>query len=273
MIGQKALLSAIDKILDRFPRFSIIVGAKGSGKKTLCKEIVKRLKLSPLYFGTKIEDIRKAIDLAYTQVEPIAFIIPDADKMSLAAKNSLLKITEEPPRNCYFILTLENLDNTLATIQSRGTVFKLAPYTNEEILQYRQYKGYSSDFDNIVSMVCNNTGEVDELFSYNVQEFYQFADCIVNNIHIPKSGNAFKITKRLKTKESDNDNSLYDANLLFKAVQKLFLKKGKETKNKGYLLASIETGRWLQQLQIPSVSKQGIADMWIIGVRSNLREL
>ena len=271
IIGQADLLNSIDKISSRFPRFTIIVGPKGSGKKTVCKEIVQKLKLEALYFGVKIEDIRKAIDLAYTQVNPIAFIIPDADKMSLAAKNSLLKITEEPPNNCYFIMTLENLDNTLATIHSRGTVMHLQPYTETEILSYRKYKGYSGNFDNVVSMVCNNTGEVDELFSYNVDEFYNFADCIVNNIQVPKSGNAFKISKRVKLK--DTDTNAYEPALLLKAVQKLFLKKGKDTKTKEYLHASIMTGKWLQQLQLSAVNKQGIIDMWIIDTRKILRDL
>lgn len=271
IIGQTELLDNIDKISSRFPRFTIIVGPKGSGKKTLCKEIVKKLNLEPLYFGIKIEDIRKAIELAYTQVNPIAFIIPDADKMSLAAKNSLLKITEEPPKNCYFIMTLDNLDNTLATIQSRGTVMRLQPYTETEILKYRQYKGYSSSFDNVVCMVCNNTGEVDELFSYDVNEFYNFADCIVNNIQIPKSGNAFKISKKVRLK--DTDTNVYEPTLLLKAVQKLFLKKAKDTKTKQYLHASIVTGKWLQQLQLSAVNKQGIIDMWIIDTRKTLRDL
>lgn len=269
MIGQVELLRDIDKTISRFPRFSIITGSRGSGKKTLCKEIVNKLGLKPLYFGIKIEDIRNAIETAYTQVEPIAFIIADADKMSLAAKNSLLKITEEPPKNCYFILTLENIDNTLATIQSRGTVFQLQPYTVAEVLQYRAYRGYNSTFDEVVSLVCNNTGEVDELFSYDVGEFYKFAKCIVDNVNVPKSGNTFKISKKVKTK--DDDKTTYDATLLMKAIQKLFLQKGKETKDKRYLEASICTGKWLQQLQLSSVNKIGIMDMWIIDVRKVLR--
>ena len=39
MIGQTQLLEKIDKILDSYPKFSIIVGAKGSGKKTIVKHI------------------------------------------------------------------------------------------------------------------------------------------------------------------------------------------------------------------------------------------
>ena len=269
MIGQVNLLNDIDRIINRFPRFSIITGPKGSGKKTLCKVITNKLGITPLYFGIKIEDIRNAIEMAYTQVQPIAFVIPDADRMSIGAKNSLLKITEEPPKNCYFIMTLESLDNTLDTIKSRGTIFKLDPYNEQELLEYRAYRGYSSNFDNIITMVCNNTGEVDELYSYNVDEFFSFANCVTDNIHIPNNGNTFKITKKIKTKQ--DDNTCYEASLLLKAIQKLYLKKAKETKDKKYLNASICTSKWGQQLNLPSVNKIGIMDMWIMDVRRILR--
>lgn len=269
MIGQVNLLKDIDTIINRFPRFSIITGPKGSGKKTLCNVIVNKLGVTPVYFGVKIDDIRNAIDMAYTQVNPIAFIIPDADKMSVAAKNSLLKVTEEPPKNCYFILTLESLDNTLDTIKSRGTVFMLEPYTCQQLLDYRSYRGYNSNFDNIVSMVCSNTGEVDELYSYNVDDFFKFATCVVDNIHIPTSGNTFKITKKIKTKQ--DDANCFDATLLLKAIQNLYLQKGIQTKEKKYLQASICTSKWAQQLNLSSVNKIGVIDMWIIDVRRILR--
>ena len=92
MIGQKKLLKNIDSIITTFPRFSIIVGPKGSGKKLLSKEISSKLGSSIINVGVKIDDVRQAIDEAYTQFEKIVFLIANADNMSLAAKNSLLKI-------------------------------------------------------------------------------------------------------------------------------------------------------------------------------------
>lgn len=270
MIGQKTLLAKLDKIKDNFPKFSILVGPKNSGKKTICKEISKNLGTKLLLTGIKIEDVRQAIDTARTQVEPLLFVVSDADTMSINAKNSLLKITEEPPKNCYFIMTLQDINNTLTTLQSRGTIFTLDNYTVDELLQYRQYKGYSNIFDEVLKLVCLNTGQVDELYSYDVADFYKFIKIVVDNIQVPKSGNAFKISQRLKIKETDNG---FDVLMFLKAVEELFLKKGIDTKNKCYLQASIITAQYIRKLRSISISKQGIIDMWIIDVRAALRDL
>lgn len=270
MIGQVKLLTNIEKILGKFPRFSIITGPKGSGKRTLCKEIVRKLKLSYVPVGNKIDDIRSAIDTAYTQFDPMGFVISNADSMSIAAKNSLLKITEEPPRNSYFFMTLENIDSTLPTIRSRGTTFVLDPYTKEELINYRKYKGYSEGFDDTIKSFCQTTGDVDELFGYNVKEFTEFVNNVVNNIQVPKSGNAFKIVGKLKIKDTDKG---FDVPIFLKACQQSFLDKGKQLNNKSYVAASIATLETLRQLNYKTVSRLGLVDMWIINVRSKLQDV
>lgn len=268
MIGQKGLLMDIDRVIERYPHFSIIVGDKGCGKRTICKEIINKLSVTPLYFDTSIDSIRGMIDLAYTQVKPIAFIIPDADNMSISAKNSMLKITEEPPKNVYIILTLQNLDNTLNTIKSRGTVFHLDNYTKTELIEYRVFRGYNADNDNIIRLACDTTGEVDELFSYNVKDFYNFANQIANYIHVPTSGNTFKITKSMKLKDTDSG---FTPILLLKMVSQIFIEKTKETRKKQYLEACMCTQKYIKDLRISTLNKLSIIDMWIIDVRSCLR--
>lgn len=269
MIGQKRILDRIDKLLDNFPRFLIIVGDKNSGKKTLCNHISKLLEATPIYYEHKIEEVRRAIDLAYTQQNKMLYIFPEADNMSVAAKNSLLKITEEPPKNAFFILTLLNLENMLATIQSRGVVLKLDPYTNIELLEFRKYRNLPDSYDNIIANICNTTGDILELFSYDVNKFNLFCDTVSKNIQVPTSGNTFKITKYLKMKDSDTEG--FDCYLFLKTVQSLFLKLAKETKKQQYLNASMITSKYIQQIRLGSVSKLGTIDMWIMDVRRQLR--
>ena len=133
MIGQKHLQSRIEQLItDRtFPRFSILVGPKGSGKKTFANWIITKivrheaLSYSQVCPDVKIDTIRQIIESAYKTISTNIYVIPDADTMSNAAKNALLKVTEEPPNNAYFIMTLEDENNTLETIRSRGTVFHM----------------------------------------------------------------------------------------------------------------------------------------------------
>ena len=269
MIGQRKLLEKIDKIIDSYPKFSIIVGPKGSGKKTIVKQICKKLNLRVITCGIKVDDIREIINIASEQVEPICYLIPDADDMSVGAKNSLLKITEEPPENAYFIMTLESLSNTLETIQSRGTVLTLDTYTLEELIEYRKHMKYKDTYDNVLEKVCETTGEVDELFKCNVDEFYAFAQNIATNIHIPQSGNIFKISSQIKTKNSGT----YDGVLLFKAIRSLYIDKAIETNNRLYLLASMTCTECIRDLKLSSLNKVGTVDKWIMDVRSYLKGL
>lgn len=268
MIGQRSLLNKIDTMIESFPKFSIIVGAKNSGKKTIAKYICNKLGLKIIYFGTGIDEVRKIIELSYEQDKPICYIC-EADDMSLGAKNCLLKITEEPPKNAYFILTLISLSNTLETIQSRATVLQLDNYTKDELIEYRKYRKYGGFFDKNVELVCSSTGDVDELFTYDVPSFCSFAETLAFQISIPTTGNIFKASQHLKL--TDKDDKHYDSILMFKTVRSLYINKAIETKDKKYLLAADVTSACLRDLKIPTVAKLGTIDKWIMDVRSVLR--
>lgn len=267
MIGQSNLISKINQIIDKYPKFSIIVGSKGSGKKTIVKYICKRLGLQMVNFGAGIDEVREIIDLSYQQVKPICYVC-EADTMSLGAKNALLKITEEPPNNAYFILTLQSLSNTLETIQSRATVFALDVYTYDELIEYRKQRKYSNGFDDVIRMTCSSTGDVDELFGNDVPTFNSFAQTVAFQIHLPTTGNIFKIPAHLKTSASGGG---FDPILLFKAVRNLYINEALKTKDKRYLYAANVTSQCLRDLNIQTVNKVATIDKWIMDVRVALR--
>ncbi len=271
MIGQTQLLQELNIILNRYPKFSIIVGPKGSGKKTIVEYICKQLNLPIVNFGTAIEEVRKIIDLSYEQKNPICYVCADADEMSLGAKNCLLKITEEPPNNAYFILTLQSMANTLETISSRGTIFTLDPYSKQDLIEYIKLKGYPFNYSDLICNICSTTGEIDELLKnkedFYLQQFYKFAQTVAYKIQEPKSGNIFKISKQVKTKTNPDG---YDPILLFKTVRNLYIEKAIETKQVQYINAANVTTICLQDLQIAVLSTVATIDMWIMNVRKAL---
>lgn len=268
IIGQVSLLSKIDKLIESFPKFSIIVGSKGSGKKTIAKYICERLNLPIIKVGTKIDDIREMIDLSYEQFEPMCYLIADADNMSIGAKNSLLKITEEPPKNAYFIMTLESMSNTLETIQSRGTVLPLDNYSKEELIQYREMRKYSNSFDDLIIDSCSSTGDVDELFCYDIPSFKALVNNIIDYIHGVPVCNTFKIPKSIKTKADDKEG--FNSILLLNAVRNGYIKRGIQTRNPNYLRAALITSQYIRDLRLGNVNKIGTMDMWIMDIRKLL---
>ena len=65
-----------------------------------------------------------------------AYIIRNADKMTVQAQNALLKLLEEPPQNVYFFLLCENGSALLPTVRSRAPVIRM------EILSYDALYAY-----------------------------------------------------------------------------------------------------------------------------------
>lgn len=266
MIGQKNLQSQIERLIenDTFPRFSILVGPKGSGKKTFANWIITRivrqesLSYSQVCPDVKIDTIRQIIENVYKTISTNIYIIPDADNMSNAAKNALLKVTEEPPNNAYFIMTLEDENNTLETIKSRATIFHMDRYTPDEIREYCVGKGENQWIVNtIITDLCETLGDVNLLIKMNPKEFYDYVQLVVDNIAEVSLANAFKISSKIVLKDGDTG---YDLRLFWKAFMRVSFDIDKYD---GVCI----TSKYLQKLRVRGINKQMLFDTWMLEIR------
>jgi len=252
MIGQHQLQSRINQLIEEnsFPRFSIFVGPKGSGKKTLLLEMFEGIYLE----DNKVDSVRKMIEMVY-RIGNRTFIMPDADTMSNAAKNALLKVIEECPNDNYFIMTLEDENNTLETIRSRGTVFHMDRYTPDEIYQYAM--AYAHDNEDIIKDICETPGDVDLLYKDSPKEFYDYVQLVVDNIAEVSLANAFKIPSKVALKE---DAEGYDLRLFWKAFMKVSFDVGRY--NGIYV-----TSKYLQKLRVKGINRSMLMDNWVLEIR------
>lgn len=262
MIGQTNLQSRVEQLIenDTFPRFSIFVGPKGSGKKTLLLEMFEGIYLE----DNKVDSVRKMIEMVY-KVGNRTFIMPDADMMSNAAKNALLKVIEECPNDNYFIMTLEDEENTLETIRSRGTVFHMDRYTPDEIGSYfydKYHANHGEDEEEIVRELCDTPGDVNMLVKMGVQEFYDYVQLVVDNIAEVSLANAFKIPSKLALKD---DAEGYDLRLFWKAFMKITFETKVGYENWG--LPVEVTSKYLQKLGVKGINKQMLIDNWVLEIR------
>ena len=108
MIGQVNNIRFLDTCIqnNKLPRFLLIRGDKGSGKKELVKYIAQKTNYELVFFGNSVEAVRNLINLCYQQTKPIIYVITDCEKLSTQAENALLKVAEEPPTNAYIVLTV-----------------------------------------------------------------------------------------------------------------------------------------------------------------------
>ena len=279
MIGQTELLNRISGQISRnkFPRFSILIGEKGSGKKELAYAIAKPLNLAITFVDTKVDTIREVIDNAYKIDLPILYVIADCDNMSSAAANALLKVTEEPPKNAYFILTCENADNLLQTIKSRGVTYMLEPYSYEDKCDYIDYQGskhqryFFEEDEEFVLEVASNIGEVELFMSaydkdpHAITDFKEYVNLVIDNIAEVSGSNAFKIGEKIALKDEEDK---YNLKLFWKAFNAICVDRmtaGDDPLR--YARAIAITGDYSQQLNIRGINKQMLFDNWLLSIR------
>lgn len=256
MIGQKYLKKYVNTLLDEgnFPRFSIFVGPKGSGKKRFLREYFEGIYPE----DNKVDSIRKIIDMAY-KVAHKTFIIPDADDMSNAAKNALLKVVEECPNDNYFIMTLEDEVNTLVTIRSRAQIFYMDMYFPKDLRDYADVIGIKDEEElKIIADVCTTPGDVNVLCKQGVKDFYDYTKLVFENVADVSLANALKIPSKLALKDGDDG---YDLRLFLRMFMSLCISNQVNTRWVEY------TSRCLTKMRIKGLNKQMLLDTWILSLR------
>lgn len=160
----------------------LICGDKGIGKKFFATEIAKMLvcegEESPCNECNACKKIQKQIHpdivkifpsgksqtIGIKDIEPVkksayvkpndadckVFIIVNAEKMNRFAQNALLKMIEEPPSDCYFLLTCENSSALLPTVRSRVTEIRLSAAELDEVRAELKERFFDVDNDKIL---------------------------------------------------------------------------------------------------------------------------
>ncbi|NMA83595.1 MAG: DNA polymerase III subunit delta' [Epulopiscium sp.] len=82
------------------------------------------------------EQIQQDIDIKPYQYKYKIYMIEDADTMTIAAQNALLKTLEEPPLYGIIFLLSSNYQRFLPTILSRCVVLQLKPIAQQQVKQY-----------------------------------------------------------------------------------------------------------------------------------------
>lgn len=266
IIGQKRLLNKISQ-LNELPRFIILEGNKGGGKKLISKHIASKFNLVPIFIGTKVEDIRNMIQLANTINDEVLFIIDEGNKLSIGAKNALLKVCEEVPRNAYIILTCENKAVMLSTLISRAMVLQLDNYYLEDYQDYAKenqlelFEGIELTYPNLsyFNLMTNNEGK----------ELLTFSEKVLDNIKVVSGANAFKIANSIRLKEEQEGYDLEQFLFCLKAVagSRLLNKANNNqdfTEEEQYINSINAISRFINN---PSISKAYLLDKLILDLK------
>ncbi len=268
--GQKELLSDINTLIDKnkFPHFAILVGGVGFGKKLLADYIAMRLGANFVPCGIKAEEVRDVIYNSYTVIEKTLYMFFDCDDMSVTSKNALLKVTEEPPNDSYFIMTVQDLSSVLGTIVSRATVFYMNPYSVSDIDDYIEKNDF--DFDDktrsIVKQICTCPNDVKIASSTDIKAVYDTADKFIQYIGAVNLANELKIPQSLDVKmdNSEKINTVMFMRCILLCCADMISQEISKDDVCVFSKIISETSKALHEYQSKGSNKQAVLDNWIV---------
>ncbi len=173
IIGNEKLKSMLTSYVknSNMPHAFVVEGAFGSGKKLIAKSVLAALScknksssstvpcmecincekifsaISPdvimLDTNSKssigvelIRELKNHTYMSSNELEYKAYVLDEADKMTVQAQNAFLKILEEPVTNVLYFLLCENSQMLLPTIISRAPIIRTSPIQCAMIEQY-----------------------------------------------------------------------------------------------------------------------------------------
>lgn len=130
-----------------------------------------------------VEDIRiqlnQDIVIKPYQCRKKIYIVDEAEKMTVASQNALLKTIEEPPEYAVILLLTSNKQMLLQTILSRCVVMDMQPVKNDVIVEYLKKKERIVDYRarEAAGFCGGNIGRARELCSSD--DFFSFKEEVI----------------------------------------------------------------------------------------------
>lgn len=251
---QKRLRNYFNTIINnnRLAHAYLLVGPLGSGKVDLAKWIAQKLfclevdspcqrcvncqriahnefldvvVIEPTGLSIKAEQIRQLkTDTAFSSLEndKKVYIISQADKMSVSASNSLLKMMEEPDGMRYFLLLTDKVDDILPTVISRTQLLMCDKTRPNEITEYllsQQVNGQIS------YLIAHLTQSKEQAINMASDEFVTFSQSILHwgDLLLKRNMQAFiYVQRQLVQQFSDKAMVLVGLDILFLLFSDLF---------------------------------------------------
>lgn len=269
MIGQDKNKEQVEwwRKTNTFPRTIILSGMRGCGKRMFASYTADQLGFDIRWVGNKVNDVRDMISDCRSLSKPTMFVFVGADDMSLSAKNSLLKVTEEPPNDAYFVIPLEDVSSTLPTIKSRSIEIQMEPYTREQLAELTDSE--------LCLEIARCPGEIVNLEKVGVEKLVETVDKVIDYIYDVSCGNALHIAKNIQFKDGDDgyDLEVFWRVLVVRLADRLIENAAQYSMEKTMVFVRwmSTTQHFLNRLNNTSLNRKMLFDMWVMDIRGEVK--
>lgn len=236
MIGQNKIKNIEDF---SFPLI-ILIGNANMGKSVVAEYIADKINAKFVRCGNKVEEVREVIEISYKQIEPIIYYFKNIQSMNIAALNSLLKVTEEPPFKAKFILSVDVKEHCLPTLLSRGFSLELEPYTKQELKEYAELKELDYDDSNFIY----SPGILELVNKFDYKYMLKDIESFCSNLSYKKVN---ELIKQIKFTDEDEGWNLL---LFLNCLQKNIIERIGHLKASKYLLKFSEFRKTLSYVGV-----------------------
>lgn len=260
MIGQVNNIKIINKLIEKgkLPHFILLVGNKHTGKKYFSKYICKLIGYPYLECDSSFDDLREKMNRIYSINHEEILLLNDLDEYNFRCIDSLLKLTEEPPKVGYIIASIKGVNFLKNTLINRAFVLKMEPYYIHEL------KSIDSD----VNLELLDTPSLIKLYKSQINSYIEFVDKFVRVIPKVEAGNSFKSVQFIEVNKESIDKIPLE--LLFKL---LLYKIKVYYKDKPKLLINLTKiiSKYKNELRLNSVNKNFLYLDFLISYRKEVK--
>ena len=264
LVGQERLKRFVSS-WDVPPRLTILSGDLGSGRNTAIGHICGKFGYDVIEAPVRAEDMRELIATSYTLPGPTFLVARDGADMSPACVASLLKATEEPPRNAYFIIRTSGA--VIETLRSRAFLYEMSPYTDDEIRRYCSDNGNAAIYDRY-GKVIRSIGQARKFLSSPVDDISEYCILIADHIGDTCIGNVLKITSRLNMTDSVSDK--WDITVFLAILERQFLERLKAVRKDEFFQAMFAIQRLRNDLRTNGIDRQCLFDNFLVDLSNIL---
>ena len=234
MIGQSSIIKKYINGFNSIEPVIILVGPKGSGKKTLLKTLASMSNLETVKLPKVITDEIKTELYTYSNKSILYIDLTDnlQYKQIISAQNSLLKFIEDIPSNYRLFILAEDESYLLDTILNRCYIQKLEQYTNRELKLIAKEYNMKSIMDYSDKEFEYLDYPKDVLLNIPIEiihDMEDLVDTIFNSIGKANISNTLSIVKRLEFNNvNDNrgdNNGLWDINIFLNVFTNICINK------------------------------------------------